>query len=67
MYIVAGGTVDISAHEILDDNELRELHGASGGAWGGTEVDKAFEQFFADIIGIQPIMTLLNIRFHGER
>ncbi|KAK3600520.1 hypothetical protein CHS0354_028720 [Potamilus streckersoni] len=45
-YIVidcGGGTVDITVHEVLDSGDLRELHRASGGAWGGTTVDMAFE------------------------
>ena len=40
-----GGTVHITAHEIQDDGLLRELYQASGGCWGGTTVDKAFNQF----------------------
>jgi hypothetical protein len=31
---------------------LRELHKASGGAWGGTQVDKAYEEgLLANIVG----------------
>ncbi|KAL3880085.1 hypothetical protein ACJMK2_032354 [Sinanodonta woodiana] len=46
-YIVidfGGGTVDITVHEVLESGDLRELHRASGGAWGGTTIDMAFEQ-----------------------
>lgn len=46
-----GGTVDISAHEILEDDELRELHMASGGPWGGTVVDQEFEAFIENVTG----------------
>ncbi|KAL3878541.1 hypothetical protein ACJMK2_030881 [Sinanodonta woodiana] len=46
-----GGTVDITVHEVMDDRELRELHRASGGDWGGTKVDNAFTDLLTDIIG----------------
>ena len=38
--MLSGGTVDVSVHEVLEDNNLRELYKASGGAWGGTTVDE---------------------------
>ncbi|XP_060588445.1 heat shock 70 kDa protein 12A-like [Ruditapes philippinarum] len=53
-YIVldaGGGTVDITVHEVTDDGNLKELHKASGGAWGGTKVDEAFEEFLSSIVG----------------
>ncbi|KAL3879860.1 hypothetical protein ACJMK2_032139 [Sinanodonta woodiana] len=40
-----GGTIDITVHEVLSDGKLKELHKASGGAWGGTQVDEAYRQF----------------------
>jgi hypothetical protein len=35
----------------LRNGNLKELHKASGGAWGGTKVDEAFEAFLSEIIG----------------
>ncbi|XP_045204275.2 heat shock 70 kDa protein 12A-like [Mercenaria mercenaria] len=46
-----GGTVDITVHEVMSNGDLRELHKASGGAWGGTKVDDAFENFLTVVIG----------------
>ncbi|XP_060591180.1 heat shock 70 kDa protein 12A-like [Ruditapes philippinarum] len=46
-----GGTVDITVHEVTDNGNLKELHKASGGAWGGTKVDEAFEEFLSSIVG----------------
>ncbi|XP_060578454.1 heat shock 70 kDa protein 12A-like [Ruditapes philippinarum] len=46
-----GGTIDITVHEVLRNGNLKELHKASGGAWGGTKVDAAFEAFLSEIIG----------------
>ncbi|XP_052801885.1 heat shock 70 kDa protein 12A-like [Mya arenaria] len=47
-----GGTIDITVHEVIDDGHLKELV-ASGGAWGGTMVDKAFEDFIIKLFGIK--------------
>lgn len=48
---ILGGTADITVHQVDNDGTLRELHRATGGAWGGTKVDAAYEQFFIDIVG----------------
>ena len=48
---VLGGTVDITVHEVVEKETLREIHKASGGAWGGTRVDEAFRNFFIKIVG----------------
>ncbi|XP_045205239.1 heat shock 70 kDa protein 12A-like [Mercenaria mercenaria] len=50
---VGGGTVDITIHEVVDDEKLKELNYASGGAWGGTCVDRAFEKFLRGILDIE--------------
>ena len=38
-------------HEVIEDGNLRELYKASGGAWGGTTVDKAYEDMLITIFG----------------
>ncbi|KAK3100734.1 hypothetical protein FSP39_024387 [Pinctada imbricata] len=48
---LGGGTVDVTVQEVLEDNNLRELHKASGGAWGGTYVDSAFLQVIIKLVG----------------
>ncbi|XP_060559207.1 heat shock 70 kDa protein 12A-like [Ruditapes philippinarum] len=48
---IKGGTIDITVHEVLRNRNLKELHKASGGAWGGTKVDEAFKAFLSEIIG----------------
>lgn len=45
-----GGTADITIHQVAEDGTLKELHSASGGAWGGIKVDQAFEQLLIDIV-----------------
>ncbi|XP_060584105.1 heat shock 70 kDa protein 12B-like [Ruditapes philippinarum] len=46
-----GGTIDITVHEVQESNTLREVRAANGGAWGGTLVNKAFEEFLREIVG----------------
>ncbi|XP_060572365.1 heat shock 70 kDa protein 12B-like, partial [Ruditapes philippinarum] len=50
-----GGTVDITVHEVTHNGNLKELYKASGGAWGGTKVDEAFEEFLSRIVGPEVI------------
>ena len=50
-YIIAGGTIDITVHEVDSDRTLRELHKANGGDWGGISINKAFEELLMDILG----------------
>ena len=51
-FVIAGGTVDVSVHEVLEDNNLRELYKASGGAWGGTTVDEVYKDVLIKIFGM---------------
>ncbi|KAK3576893.1 hypothetical protein CHS0354_012950 [Potamilus streckersoni] len=46
-----GGTVDVTVHKVRSDGKLKELYRATGGGWGGTKVDEAFDQFIADLVG----------------
>lgn len=48
---LGGGTADITVQQVAGDGRLRELHKASGGAWGGTKVDSAFINLLSDIVG----------------
>ncbi|XP_045203603.2 heat shock 70 kDa protein 12B-like [Mercenaria mercenaria] len=47
---LGGGTADITVHERQSDGGLKEVHKASGGAWGGTKVDEEFEKLLIAII-----------------
>ncbi|XP_006823582.1 heat shock 70 kDa protein 12A-like isoform X2 [Saccoglossus kowalevskii] len=46
-----GGTVDVTVHRINDDDSVEEIHKATGGAWGGTQVDKQFESLLVKVFG----------------
>ncbi|WAQ93727.1 HS12B-like protein, partial [Mya arenaria] len=46
-----GGTIDVTAHEVVGKGRVKELYKASGGAWGGTKVDDAFLDFLTLVTG----------------
>ncbi|KAJ8396531.1 hypothetical protein AAFF_G00015970 [Aldrovandia affinis] len=46
---IAGGTIDITVHEVQQNGSLKELLTASGGGWGGTHVDQEFKAFLKEI------------------
>ncbi|KAL3871047.1 hypothetical protein ACJMK2_039070 [Sinanodonta woodiana] len=46
-----GGTIDITVHEITPTGQLNEICTATGGAWGGTSIDRAFEHFLMGLLG----------------
>ncbi|XP_060554290.1 heat shock 70 kDa protein 12A-like [Ruditapes philippinarum] len=47
---LGGGTADITVHQKMDDGSLKEIQKASGGAWGGNEVDKSYLQLLENIV-----------------
>ncbi|XP_061183692.1 heat shock 70 kDa protein 12A-like isoform X2 [Saccostrea echinata] len=57
---LGGGTADITVHEVQGNQNLREVHHATGGAWGGTKVDDAFYQFLVKLFGNDVLTTLKN-------
>ncbi|KAL8562197.1 hypothetical protein ACOMHN_005182 [Nucella lapillus] len=44
-----GGTIDVVAHKIRKDGRIRELFRATGGAWGGTIIDRQFQTLMEKI------------------
>ncbi|OWF52450.1 heat shock 70 kDa protein 12A-like [Mizuhopecten yessoensis] len=48
---VGGGTVDITVHQVEDGLQLKEIHMANGGDWGGTMVDTEFEKLLVNLLG----------------
>ena len=51
LWVFVGGTIDITVHEVCFGGKLKELFKATGGAWGGTMVDKEFWDFIAELTG----------------
>lgn len=55
-----GGTADIAVHQKLPNGTLRELVKASGGDWGGTQVDKRFIGMLTDVLGRETMVRFQN-------
>lgn len=58
---ISGGTVDITVHQVVDSDKLREIDSASGGAWGGTMVDEAFKRFLIRLVGKKTLKSFMTI------
>ena len=56
--VSTGGTVDITVHEVRSDKALKEIHRATGGPWGGTKVDDAFQEYLLELFGFETITSL---------
>ncbi|XP_062602968.1 heat shock 70 kDa protein 12A-like [Saccostrea cucullata] len=48
---MGGGTVDITLHHLLEGGGLRELYKASGGDFGGNQVNKKYLVFLEKLFG----------------
>lgn len=51
IYCLIGGTIDITAHQVMEDGNVKELIKATGGNWGGTRVDEEYMDFIKCLIG----------------
>ena len=58
IFYLSGGTVDITAHHKVGEDDLQELCSASSGACGGTTVDKEFLNLYEAIVGERVMETL---------
>lgn len=50
-FFFQGGTVDVAIHEVLDGGCIKEIHKATGGAWGGTYVNDKFIEILENVLG----------------
>ncbi|XP_021360116.1 heat shock 70 kDa protein 12A-like [Mizuhopecten yessoensis] len=53
-----GGTVDVTAHKVHLSDKLQEVLPPSGGPWGGTKVDDAFQTFLVKVFGLAAIRKM---------
>ncbi|XP_060067781.1 heat shock 70 kDa protein 12B-like [Ylistrum balloti] len=53
-----GGTVDVTVHKVHLSGVLKEIHSPSGGPWGGTKVDDAFQTFLLKVFGVGAIRRM---------
>ena len=57
-----GGTVDITVHEVEDDEgTLKELHKATGGTCGSVHIDQEFEKLLVEMFG-QPFIDDFKVK-----
>ncbi|XP_061169414.1 heat shock 70 kDa protein 12B-like [Saccostrea echinata] len=55
---IGGGTGDFTVHEKQENGTLKEISKASGGAYGGINVDRKFFQFLQKVIGARALQQL---------
>ncbi|XP_033731576.1 heat shock 70 kDa protein 12B-like, partial [Pecten maximus] len=48
---LGGGTIDITAHEILENDHLKEIIEPTGGYWGSLRVNEEFTRFLQRLCG----------------
>lgn len=58
-FLKQGGTLDVTAHEILDDGTIKEIHHVTGGPYGGIYLDAKFVSLLESLFGIP---TVKNFR-----
>lgn len=51
IFFPTGGTVDVTAHELLVTGAMKEIIPPSGGPWGGTNVDDNFVHLMDKVFG----------------
>lgn len=56
---LGGGTIDITAHEVLEDGHLKEINEPTGGYWGGLRVNEQFTRFLQRLCG-QDVLSELK-------
>ncbi|XP_063447157.1 heat shock 70 kDa protein 12A-like [Mytilus trossulus] len=59
-----GGTVDISAQQVLENGELKIIHRECGGPWGGECINKQFLNMLKELFGKEVMKQFKNK--HGD-
>lgn len=47
--------MDITVQEVQTDGSIKQLYMANGGDWGGTTVDRAFEEYLMELAGTRAV------------
>jgi hypothetical protein len=50
----------MSAHEILADGSLKEIHRATGDSLGGNSVDESFNRTMSEIVGPENMLDFFQ-------
>ncbi|KAL3831481.1 hypothetical protein ACJMK2_023222 [Sinanodonta woodiana] len=64
---LGGQTTDITIHEVGESGNLIELSHLSGGPWGGTKVDDAFDNLLKNVFGELVVSSLTQENKSDER
>ena len=54
---VEGGTLDVTAHQILPNGNIKEISQVTGGPYGGTKVDEEFVSLLQKFFGYSVVKT----------
>ncbi len=65
IYKFKGGTLDVTAHESLADDTIKEIYKVTGGAYGGIYVDEKFVSLLENLFGI-PAIKDFRLRYPAE-
>ncbi|KAK3588039.1 hypothetical protein CHS0354_012085 [Potamilus streckersoni] len=57
---LGGGTADMTIHVVRESGCLTELSPPSGGPWGGTKVDAAFDKMVEEIYGKSAVSSFIQ-------
>ena len=63
--ISVGGTLDVTAHEIMTNGNVKEIFQVTGGPYGGTKVDEEFVSLLKQFFGLSVVETF-RTRYPGE-
>lgn len=65
MFPCKGGTLDVTAHEILANGNITEIFQVTGGPYGGTKVDEGFVSLLKRFFGSSVVETF-STKYPGE-
>ena len=60
-----GGTLDVTAHEILTNGNIKEIRQVTGGPHGGTNVDEQFVSLLKKFFGAN-VVEIFRAKYPGE-
>ena len=56
-FFSAGGTLDVTVHEMQGDGTIKEIHKVTGGPYGGMYVNQQFESLLEELFTAQKLQT----------
>ncbi|KAJ7353716.1 hypothetical protein OS493_032586 [Desmophyllum pertusum] len=65
MMDIGGGTLDVTAHDILADGTITEIYQVTGGAYGGIYVDENFVSLLENLFGI-PTVKEFRLKYPAD-